>query len=152
MTYTERAMQLRPVMEQAAQSLEDAVALTAKELFPQWDKLWKEVQPDGTKGRTVDEGFRFQYGQDLYRTEQPKYTFVEHQVPGAQGMESLFSKVDETHKGTIDDPIPYDRNMEIYEGLYYIQNGVKYFCIRSSGQPLYHDLSALVGSYVEVVG
>jgi hypothetical protein len=42
--------------------------------------------------------------------------------------------------------------MEIFKGKYYIQNDVVYLCTRDSGQPLYHDLSALVGSYVEVVG
>ena len=144
MTYTERALQLRPVIEQASQSLEDAVALTAVELFPQWKELVKE-------GRTVQKGFRFQHEGKLYRTEQPEYTFVEHYVPGAAGTESLFSKVDETHAGTFDDPIPYEKNMEIYQGVYYIQYDVIYLCIRSSGQPLHHDLSALVGSYVEEV-
>lgn len=144
MTYTERALQLRPVMEQAAQSLEDAVALTAVELFPKWKELVKE-------GRKVTKGFRFQHNGQLYRTEQPEYTFVEHYVPGSDGTESLFSKVDESHVGTKDDPIPFKTNMEIYGGLYYIQYGVLYLCIRSSGQPLYHDLALLVGSYVEVV-
>ena len=144
MTYTERALQLRPVMEQAAQSLEDSVALTAVELFPKWKELVD-------KGVEVEKGFRFQHDNKLYRTEQPTYTFVEHYVPGSVGTESLFSKVDETHAGTIDDPIPYEQNMEIFESLYYTQNGVLYRCIRDSGQPLYHDLAALVGSYVEVV-
>lgn len=144
MTYTERALQLRPVIEQASQSLDDAVALTAVELFPKWEELVE-------KGTEVEKGFRFQHENKLYRTEQPEYTFVEHYVPGTVGTESLFSKVDETHAGTYDDPIPYEKNMEIYEGTYYSQNGVIYLCIRSSGQPLYHDLSALVGNYVEVV-
>ena len=153
MTYTERALQLRPVMEQAAQSLEDAVALTAVELFPYWKELCEEPQKDGTQGRVVEKrGFRVQYDKKLYRTEQPNYHFVEHYVPGAPGMESLFSVVDEEHKGTMEDPIPYERNMEVFEGLYYVQYDVLYHCIRNSGQPLYHDLSALVGSYVEVVG
>lgn len=143
MTYTERALQLRPIMEQAVQSLDDAVALTAVELFPQWKELVK-------KGAEVEKGFRFQHDGKLYRTEQPKYTFVEQYVPGVVGTESLFSKVDEAHAGTREDPIPYEKNMEIYEGLYYTQNNVLYQCIRSSGQPLYHDLSVLIGSYVEV--
>lgn len=144
MTYTERALQLRPVIEQASQGLEDSVALTAVELFPKWKELVE-------KGAEVKKGFRFQYDGKLYRTEQPTYTFVEHYVPGTTGTESLFSTVDEEHKGTVEDPIPYERNMEIYEGLYYTQGGVLYRCIRSSGQPLYHDLSVLVGNYVEVV-
>lgn len=144
MTYTERALQLRPVIEQASQGLEDAVALTAVELFPKWKELVKE-------GRKVQKGFRFQHEGKLYRTEQPEYTFVEHYVPGTAGTESLFSKVDENHKGTIDDPIPYDGNMEIFKGLYYVQNGVLYLCTRDSGQPMYHDLNNLIGIYVEVV-
>lgn len=143
MTYTERALQLRPVIEKASQSLDDSVALTAVELFPQWDKLVKA----GTK---VIKGFRFQYENKLYRTEQQEYIFVNHYVPGAAGTESLFSKVDESHAGTIEDPIPYEQNMEIYKGLYYSQADVIYLCIRDSGQPLYHDLSLLVGNYVEV--
>lgn len=144
MTYTERALQLRPVIEQAAQSLEDAVALTSVELFPKW----KELVTNSTQ---VKKGFRFQHDNKLYRTEQPEYTFVEHYVPGTAGTESLFSKVDETHAGTLEDPIPYETNMEIYKDLYYTQNGVLYLCIRDSGQPMYHDLESLIGIYVEVV-
>ena len=144
MTYTERALQLRPVIEQASQSLNDAVALTAVELFPKWKELVERAEK-------VSKGFRFQHEGRLYRTEQPEYVFVNTYVPGAVGTESLFSKVDEAHAGTIDDPIPYEKNMEIYEGLYYTQDGVTYLCIRSSGQPLQHDLSVLVGNYVEVV-
>lgn len=145
MTYTERALQLRPVIEQASQSLDDAVALTAVELFPFWKVLVEKA------AYVEKEGFRFQHEGKLYRTEQPKYTFVAHYVPGTAGTESLFSKVDESHAGTLDDPVPYEQNMEIYQGTYYIQYDVIYLCIRSSGQPLYHDLALLVGSYVEVV-
>lgn len=144
MTYTERALRLRPVIEMASQSLDDAVALTAVELFPKWKELVE-------KGVEVEKGFRFQYDQTLYRTEQRKYTFVSHYVPGTVGTESLFSVVDEDHAGTKTDPIPFQQNMEIFEGLYYKQYDVLYLCTRSSGQPLYHDLSLLVGSYVEVV-
>ena len=144
MNYTERALQLRPVIEQASQSLDDSTALTAVELFPKWKELVeKKVE--------VEKGFRFQHDNKLYRTEQPKYTFVDTYVPGTAGTESLFSKVDETHAGTYEDPIPYEKNMEIYQGTYYIQYDVIYLCIRSSGQPLQHDLSVLVGNYVEVV-
>ena len=144
MTYTERAMQLRPVIEKASQSLEDSVALTAVELFPKWKYLVDN-------GVEVEKGFRFQHECKLYRTEQPRYTFVVHYVPGSVVTESLFSVVDEDHAGTKTDPIPFQQNMEIFEGLYYKQYDVLYLCTRSSGQPLYHDLSLLVGSYVEVV-
>lgn len=144
MTYTERALQLRPVIESASQSLEDDVALTAVELFPKWSDCVAQAMK-------VIRGFRFQYDGKLYRVEQPEYTFVEYYVPGELGTESLFSKVDKTHAGTYEDPIPYEKNMEIYQDLFYIQNEVIYLCIRSSGQPLQHDLAVLVGNYVEVV-
>lgn len=143
MTYTERALQLRPIMEQAAQSLDDNTALAAVELFPQWEKLVAD-------GKTVGKGFRFQHGTQLYRTEQPTYTFVSHYVPGSTGTESLFSKVDETHAGTREDPIPYDGNMILEDGKYYSQGGVVYICTSSTGNPVYHALSDLVGLYVEV--
>lgn len=145
MTYTERALQLRPVMEQAAQSLEDDVALTAVELFPAWKELV-------AAGKTVSKGFRFQHEGKLYRTEQPTYTFVSTYVPGTQGTESLFSLIDETHAGTLEDPIPYEKNMRIYEGKYYTQYDVLYKCIKDSGIPLSHDLNQLIDHYVvEVV-
>ena len=144
MTYTEKALMLRPVIELASQSLEDAVALTAVELFPVWEELVENAEE-------VVKGFRFRHEGKLYRTEQPIYKFVAYYIPGTAGTESLFSIVDEAHTGTITDPVPFSQNMEIYEGLYYTQNGVLYRCIRSSGQPLYHDLALLVGSYVEVV-
>lgn len=144
MTYTERALQLRPVMEKAAQSLDDTMALTAVELFPKWEELVENSEK-------VTKGFRFQHDGKLYRTEQPEYIFVAHYVPGI-GTESLFSNVDNSHAGTKEDPIPYETNMEIFKGKYYSQHGVIYLCTRDSGQPLHHDLSALVGLYVEVAG
>jgi hypothetical protein len=141
--WTDAAVQQRTVYDTAASYLTDEQALTVKGMYWQWDDLVKA-------GVKVKKGYRFQYGTDLWRTEQPEYTFVSTYVPGSQGTESLFSKVDEAHKGTFEDPIPYEKNMEIYEGLYYIQYDVKYLCIRSSGQPLYHDLNTLAGNYVEV--
>lgn len=142
--WTDAAIERRKVYDTAAGYLTDDQALTVKGVYWEWEDLVKASE-------TVKKGYRFRYGDDLYRTEQPTYTFVAHQIPGAQGMESLFSKVDETHAGTIDDPIPYDGNMEIFAGKYYIQKDVVYLCTRDSGIPLYNDLANLVGLYVEVV-
>jgi hypothetical protein len=144
MTVLEQAEAIRKAMDAAGAVLTDEKALECKAIYKQWDELVKT-------GATVDKGYRFLYGKDLFKTEQPKYTFVAHYVPGTAGTESLFSKVDESHAGTLEDPIPYEKNMEIFKGKYYIQYGVLYLCTRSSEQPLYHDLSALTGIYVEVV-
>lgn len=66
------------------------------------------------------------------------------------GTESLWERIDETHDGTKYDPIPYNGNMALQNGLYYTQSGVLYRCTRDTGNPVYHTLSELVGIYVEV--
>ena len=93
--------------------------------------------------------FKLTYDGKLYKVIQ-SHTIQADWIPGV-GTESLYAVIDEGHAGTLDDPIPYDGNMELFEGLYYIKNGVTYRCTRNSGQPVYHALSELVGLYVEVV-
>ena len=64
---------------------------------------------------------------------------------------SLYKKVaDEEQGDDPSNPIPYDGNMELFNGKYYSQDGIVYICTRDSGQPLYHPLAQLVGLYVEV--
>lgn len=142
--WTDAAIRQRKVYDKAASYLTDEQALTVKGVYREWENLVKA-------GETVNKGCRFRYGGKLWRTEQPTYTFVDTYVPGSAGTESIFSMVDESHAGTLEDPIPFEKNMEIHEGLYYSQHEVVYRCIRNSGQPLQHDLSSLVGNYVEVI-
>lgn len=143
MTVLEQAKVIRKAMDSASLVLTDEQALESIGIYPRWEELVE-------KGETVAKDFRFRYDEKLYKVVQPEYTFTEVYVPGA-GTESIFARVEEGHSGTQEDPIPYETNMEIFEGLYYTQYDVLYRCIRNSGQPLYHDLSSLVGNYVEVV-
>lgn len=64
---------------------------------------------------------------------------------------SMWEVIDEQHEGTVDDPIPYDMNMEVFKDKYYIENDVVYKCIRDSEQPLYASCSSLLGNYFELV-
>ena len=64
---------------------------------------------------------------------------------------SLFERIDETHDGSKYDPIPYEGNMALENGKYYVQNGVTYLCNRDTGNPVYNALSELVGLYVEKI-
>ena len=137
------ALRIKPVLQKGAQSLSDDEALEVKGIYEQWEKLCE-------RGETVKKGYIFAHGTDLYRVEQPEYTFVWHYVPGSVGTESLFSHVDEEHKGTINDPIPYVNGMELYAGKYYEQYGVVYYCNRDTGIPVQSDLKDLVKLYVEV--
>lgn len=54
--------------------------------------------------------------------------------------------------GTAENPIAYVYNETVLEnGKYYIQDGVKYLCIRDAGMPLAFNLADLVGAgYVEI--
>ena len=140
MTVMEQAKTIRSAMDAAGAVLTDAEALACKAIYYQWKDL---VEAEFV----AEKGYRFLHGEALYRVEQPTYTFVAHYVPGA-GTESLFSRIDETHSGTADDPIPYDGNMALEEGKHYIQGGALYRCTRSTGTPVFAHLAELVGLYV----
>lgn len=65
---------------------------------------------------------------------------------------SLWEVINVENAGTLDDPIPYDQTMTVYNGKYYLEEGIIYKCIRDSGQPLYASCASLVGNYFEVAG
>ncbi len=136
----DKALALRVLIEQAAVSLSDEDALGGTELFEKW-------KPD----RDYAQGTRLQHGGSLYRVRQ-SITSSELYPPGAAGTEALYARVERPGQGdTPDDPIPYEGNLELFEGKYYSQDGVTYRCVRSSGTPMYHPLAQLVGLYVEAV-
>ena len=139
MNYVTEARKLRPIIEQAMQSINGNDALTARSLYPTFESII---------GKTVKQGFKFTYGGKLWRTEQPEMTIQEHYAPG-MGTESLYSEVCETHAGTLEDPIPYNGNMALESGKYYSQNSKIYRCTRDTVNPVYNALSELVGLYVE---
>lgn len=114
-------------------------ALERKSLFPMWS----------ADGLSVKKGEKYQCD-DLLWEALKDHTTQANWKPSLETA-SIWKVVDEEHEGTIDDAIPYTPPMEIFEGKYYTQGGVKYKCTRSSGIPLSHDLSALVGIYVEKV-
>ena len=119
--------------------LDDNTALRAVAFYPEWK----------TKAAYAA-GYKVQRGGKLWRVVQA-HTSQPGWEPGATGTESLWEQINETHSGTLDDPIPYDGNMVLTEGLYYHQDYVIYRCIRDTGSPVYHPLNDLVGLYVERV-
>lgn len=69
---------------------------------------------------------------------------------------SIWTAIDVTHAGTIDDPIPAVAGMEYVYGKYYIEGETIYICKRTGeaegGTIVLQFLpSALVGQYFEVV-
>lgn len=118
--------------------LSPSEALQVKDRYPEWET-----------GINVKTGERYRVEDVLW--ECIKEHTTQDNWKSSMATASLWKVVDEEHKGTIDDPIVYIPPMEIFKDKYYIQNGIKYKCTRNSEQPLTHDLSALVGLYVEKV-
>ena len=133
----QQAQAIRASMD-AAIVLTDEQAAKAPRLYPTW-----------AAGLAVKAGDRLYYpGTDrLYKAVRDHTTQTDW-TPDA--VPALYTVIDVAHSGTQDDPIPYNGNMALTEGLYYTQGGVTYLCNRSTGQPVYNALSELVGLYVEV--
>lgn len=118
--------------------LSPSEALQVKDRYPEWKT-----------GINVKTGERYRVDNVLWECIK-EHTTQDNWKP-SMATASLWKVVDEEHEGTIDDPIIYIPPMEIFKDKYYIQNGIKYKCTRNSEQPLTHDLSALVGLYVETI-
>ena len=120
--------------------IDDQISVRMKDYYPTWTECI---------GKEVNQGFKFTYQGKLYKVLQ-SHTMQENYIPGT-GTESLYSRIDEEHDGDLYDPIPYEGNMALENGKYYTQSNVVYLCNRDTGNPVYNQLSDLVGLYVEVV-
>ena len=117
----------------------DEEALKRPLLVYSWDTY---VGKSLTKGQVVS------YDDKLWRVRQAVATVLENQPPSLDTA-ALYEVIEVEAAGTQDDPIPYTPPMEIFNGKYYTQGGVLYKCTRDSGQALTHNLSDLIGLYVE---
>lgn len=133
--WTEAAKKLRPYIEEGVQSLDDSDSLQVVTLFPEWAADSAYVV-----------GFKMQYGGRLWRCIQAHTSQTGWEPENAA---ALFEEINETHAGTMDDPIPYTGSMALESGKYYSQDGTVYLCIRDTVNPVYNALAELVGIYVE---
>lgn len=117
-------------------TVDDNTALRMREFYPEWES-----------GKAYSAGFKVQYGGELYKVT-TAHTSQTDWTPDTAA--TLFTRIDETHDGSADDPIPYNGNMALENGKYYMQNGEIYFCTRDTVNPVYNDLAELVGIYAEV--
>lgn len=116
-------------------SVEDNMALRMREFYPDW-----------TTGQDYPVSFKVQRNGKLWRVVQAHTSQTGWEPENAA---SLWTEICESHAGTMADPIPYRGNMALESGKYYSQNGVLYLCTRNTVNPVYSDLSDLVGLYVE---
>lgn len=122
-------------------NLTDEQALSVKNLYPEWSTF--------INGR-LEKDYKVLYQDKLYKVKQTIETVLENQPPSISTA-ALYEEINESNEGTLEDPIPYNNNMELFEGKYYSQSGVVYKCTRNTEQAVYQDLSSLVGIYVEKV-
>ena len=123
-------------------TVDDQTALRMRRYYPTFAELVGQTVKLGTKFRADDSDIS-----DLYKTIQPELTIQAHYPPG-EGTESLYTRIDEIHDGTQYDPIPYNGNMALENGKYYIEDGIIYLCNRDTGIAVYNTLAELVGIYV----
>ena len=139
-----RAVELRPIIEQAAVNLSDGEAATVPELITAWSY-------------PVDyaEGDRRSFGGKVYKCRQA-HTSQADWTPDKTP--NLWAVIDAEHAGTQADPIPASRGMEYEYGKYYLdgEDGKTYKCERigeAAGgkivlQYLPHEL---IGNYFKAV-
>lgn len=139
-----RAVELRPIIEQAAVSLSDGEAASVPELITAW-------------AYPVDyaEGDRRSYGGKVHKCRQA-HTSQADWTPDKTP--ALWAVIDAEHAGTQADPIPAARGMEYEYGKYYLdsEDGKVYLCERTGEaaggkivlQYLPHEL---VGNYFTAV-
>lgn len=120
--------------------VDDNTALRMRSFYPTFDEI---------VGQEVKKDFKFRCGDYLWATV--KAMEIQSHYPPGDGMESLYTKVNEQHDGTIDDPIPYDGNMRLEQGKHYIQDEITCLCTRDTINPVYDKLADLVELYVKEV-
>lgn len=118
-------------------ALDDESALVVKALFTPWIEML---------GKQVGAGLRLYWDDRLWKVLQahtPQADWTPDITP------ALYTEIT-LEDGSHDHPIKYNNNMELFKDLFYIQDEVLYQCIQSTGQPVYHPLSQLIGLYVKV--
>lgn len=116
--------------------VDDNTALRMVDFYPEW-----------AENTAYSVGYKVQRGGKLWRVVQAHTSQVGWEP---ENTPSLWEQINETHSGTMDDPIPYDGNMALTAGLYYMQDYTVYLCTRDTGVPVYNSLADLTGVYVEL--
>lgn len=144
-----RAVELRPMIEQAAKSFTDAEAAKSPELVARWADHIGDVVESGDRMSDVDnDGVLHVYRVNDGHGHTTQADWPPHSTP------AMWTIIDLEHAGTQDDPIPAARGMEYEYGKYYLdsEDGKTYKCERTGEAPggkivLQYLPHELVGQY-----
>lgn len=142
----EAAERTRPLTAEEVTAMLIRQQINSLEVDDQTALRMLEFYPDWAAGQDYTAGYKVQYGGKLWRCLQAHTSQTGWEPSTATA--SLWEEICETHDGTLADPIPYDGNMALTAGLYYIQDYTIYLCTRDTGNPVYNPLAELVGIYV----
>lgn len=91
--------------------------------------------------KSMPKDFKFQYNNQPYQTIQYINVVLSDQTPDI--VYSLYVAINEEHEGTLQDPIPYQQQMAIEKGKYYIQYDVVYIAIQNMPTGMPYDLNQI---------
>lgn len=125
--------------------LSDEESLQVKDFYPKWESFIGKELPKGYKVTFVRTG---ETESTLYKVIQTVNPVLEHQTPDL--VPANYEVIDETHEGTLEDPIPYKKPMKVYKDKYYTYNKGLYICIKDSGDPLQYTPDEVIGHFFNV--
>lgn len=151
--YVELSISLRKITDderrdekliQLINGLSDEDAVLFKPMYPTFDEL---------SGKDVSAGDKFTFNGALYKANKD---LVAGTLAEAMAMldetgsnEEYFTCIDKAQSGTYDDPIIYDRTVQLQENRFYKQDGVVYYCIQSPKRIIDQDLFDVLDLYVK---
>ena len=116
--------------------VDDNTALRMLYFYPEW-----------AEGTIYEVGYKVQKDGKLWRVSQAHTSQLGWEP---ENVASLWEEINETHAGTLEDPIPYSGNMALENGKFYMQDYIIYVCTRDTVNPVYNNLNDLVGIYTEL--
>lgn len=113
------------IFVKTATTIPDNAAMQMIDLFQTWEQAL-------AAGGHLAGGTIINDGGTLYRVVGANGVDPQaHQPPHGEGMLAVYQPIDNTHAGTLEDPIPWVYGMSCAAGSYYTNTGATWLCISS---------------------